>query len=198
MHINPPAVQYTISVLTANDFSTWSWVNQIPQVLFLHFFHFQCFETVGWAAGRAASLSCEVQAWLSVCSEVQMICIWSSWWQCHPIVSCYSKIQNGLPFWCWLTQIVLEKRPLNGCVVVVVVPEENIRHSTVKALKEMQNTDYYQHKKHPLNSPFFIYHQTPDWRKGYWFFYTEVVYRDKHNCPRRDSSLYHTLALNGL
>jgi len=33
---------------------------------------------------------------------------------CHPIISCSSKIQNGLPFWCRLTQVVLEKRPLNG------------------------------------------------------------------------------------
>ena len=32
-----------------------------------------------------------------------------------PIISCSSKIQNGLPFWCRPTQIVLEKRPLNGC-----------------------------------------------------------------------------------
>jgi len=32
-----------------------------------------------------------------------------------PIISCSSKIHNGLPFWCWLTQVVLEKRPLNGC-----------------------------------------------------------------------------------
>ena len=26
-----------------------------------------------------------------------------------PIISCFSKIQNGLPFWCQLTQVVLEK-----------------------------------------------------------------------------------------
>jgi len=32
-----------------------------------------------------------------------------------PIISCSSKIQNGLPFWRWLTQVVLEKRPLNRC-----------------------------------------------------------------------------------
>ena len=32
-----------------------------------------------------------------------------------PIISCFIKIQNGLPFWCQLTQVVLEKRPLNGC-----------------------------------------------------------------------------------
>ena len=44
-----------------------------------------------------------------------MICIWSSWCHCHPIISCSSKIRNGLPFWCRLTQVVLEKRPLNGC-----------------------------------------------------------------------------------
>ena len=50
-----------------------------------------------------------------------MICIWSSWRHCHPIISCFSKIQNGLkPFWCWLTQVVLEKRPLNVCACVCV------------------------------------------------------------------------------
>jgi len=75
-------------------------------------------DAVGWAAGRASglkNLSDEVLAWLSVWSEVQMICIWCSWSHCHPIISCSSKIQNGLPFWCRLTQVVLEKRPLNGC-----------------------------------------------------------------------------------
>jgi len=52
---------------------------------------------------------------LSVWSEVQMICIWSSWCHCHPVVSCSSKIHNGLPFWCRPAQVVLEKRTLNGC-----------------------------------------------------------------------------------
>ena len=31
-------------------------------------------------------------------------------------VSCVSKIQIGLPFWYWLTWVVPEKGPLNGCV----------------------------------------------------------------------------------
>ena len=44
-----------------------------------------------------------------------MICIWSSWCHCHTIISCFSKIQNGLPIWCRLTQVVLEKRLLNRC-----------------------------------------------------------------------------------
>ena len=62
----------------------------------------------------------EVLAWLSVWSEVQMICIWFGWCHCHPVISCFSKIQNGLSFWYWPIQVVLEKRPLNGCVCVCV------------------------------------------------------------------------------
>jgi len=65
------------------------------------------------AAGRASGLwkklSGEVLAWLSVWSEVQVICIWSSWCHYHPIISCSSKIQNGLPFWCRPTRVVLGK-----------------------------------------------------------------------------------------
>jgi len=43
-------------------------------------------------------LSDEVLAWLSVWSEVQMICTWSSWCHCHPFISCFIKIQDGLTF----------------------------------------------------------------------------------------------------
>jgi len=43
-------------------------------------------------------LSDEVLAWLFVWREVQMTCIWSSWCHCHPIVSCFIKIQTGLTF----------------------------------------------------------------------------------------------------
>jgi len=59
---------------------------------------------VRWQEEHPACKKLEVLAWLSVWSNVQMICIWSSWCHCHPIISCSSKIQNGLPFWCWLTQ----------------------------------------------------------------------------------------------
>jgi len=34
-------------------------------------------------------------AWLSAWSKMHVICIWSSWWHCHPIISCFIKIQNG-------------------------------------------------------------------------------------------------------
>jgi len=43
-------------------------------------------------------LSDEVLAWLSVCSKVQVVCIWSGWCNCHPIISCFTKIQNGSAF----------------------------------------------------------------------------------------------------
>ena len=33
-------------------------------------------------------------------------------------VSCFSKIQIGLPFWYRLTRVVPQKGPLNGCVCV--------------------------------------------------------------------------------
>jgi len=39
-------------------------------------------------------------------------------------VSCFSKIQIGLPFWYRLTRVVPEKGPLNGmctCVLLLLV-----------------------------------------------------------------------------
>jgi len=35
---------------------------------------------------------------LSVWSGVQIICTWSSWCQCHRVISCFFKIQIGLTF----------------------------------------------------------------------------------------------------
>jgi len=58
------------------------------------------------------NLSDVVLTWLSLWSEVQMICTYFSWCHCHPIIFCFIKIQNGFHFWCWLSQVVLEKRPL--------------------------------------------------------------------------------------
>ena len=42
-------------------------------------------------------------------------------------VSCFSKIQIGFPFWYWLTRVVADKEPLNGCVCVC----ELLRKQTV-------------------------------------------------------------------
>jgi len=59
-----------------------------------------------------------VLAWLSVWSEVQT-CIWPRWCHCHALSLAPVKARLVLPFWYRLTQVVLEKRPLNGCCCVV-------------------------------------------------------------------------------
>jgi len=51
-----------------------------------------------------------IPPWLGArCKWIEMTCIWSGWCHCRPIISCSGKILNGLPFWCQLTQVVLEK-----------------------------------------------------------------------------------------
>jgi len=52
------------------------------------------------------------------------VCIWSSWCHRHPQTPsslASFKSRPVLSFWYQLTQVVLEKRPLNGHVVVVTV-----------------------------------------------------------------------------
>ena len=49
---------------------------------------------------------------------MHIVCILSSWCHCHPetqlsLASFKSRVV--LPFWYWLIQVVLVKRPLNGC-----------------------------------------------------------------------------------
>ena len=83
----------------------------------------QCFDTVGWAAGRASglwkNLSGGVLVWLSVWSEVQT-CIWPSWCHCHSLSLASVKPRLVLSSWCRLTRVVPEKGSLNGCMCVCV------------------------------------------------------------------------------
>jgi len=72
----------------------------------------------GRPSGLQKDLSDEVLAWLSVWSEVQMICIWSNSCHCHPIISCFIKIQIGLTLLVPAYPGCPEKRPLNGCLFV--------------------------------------------------------------------------------
>ena len=63
-------------------------------------------------------LSGGVLVWLSVWSEVQT-CIWASWCHCHSLSLASVKSRLVLPFWYWLTRVVPEKKPINGCVCVL-------------------------------------------------------------------------------
>ena len=58
--------------------------------------------------------------WLSVWSEVQIVCICSSWCHCHSLFLASVKSRLVLPFCYWLTRIVPEKGPLNGYVTGIV------------------------------------------------------------------------------
>jgi len=85
---------------------------------FLYFFAFSAL--VGWQEGHLACRkeSGGVLAWLSVWSEVQT-CIWLSWCHCHSLSLAPVKSRLVLPFWYRLTQVVLERRPLNGCCFIL-------------------------------------------------------------------------------
>ena len=64
-------------------------------------------------------LSGGVLAWLSDWSKVQT-CIWPSGCHCHSLSLASVKSRLVFPLWYRLTQVVLEKEPLNGCVCVCV------------------------------------------------------------------------------
>jgi len=63
-------------------------------------------------------ISDEVLVWLSVWSEVQIVCIWSSWCHCQPKTPSSLASFNFrliLPFWHRFAMAVLEKRLLYPC-----------------------------------------------------------------------------------
>ena len=85
---------------------------------------------VGRQEGHPAckKLSDVVLAWLSVWSEVQS-CILPSWCHRHSLSLASVKSRLVLPFWYWLTRVVPEKGPLNGCVCVCVCLYTNRQQS---------------------------------------------------------------------
>ena len=98
-----------------------------------------------------------VLAWLSVWSEVQT-CIWPSWCHCYSLSLAPVKSRLVLPFWYRLTQVVLEKRPLNGC------SSSSYYYTWVLLWWRCRTTaagPFYNVKKHSLNSIVFS-----SWRKA--------------------------------
>jgi len=90
----------------------------------------QCFDAVDWRqVGHLAckKLSGGVLAWLLVWSEVQAWW-WSSWCHCHWLSVASVKSRLVLPFWYWLTRVVPDKGPLNGCVCVCHKELKNNKH----------------------------------------------------------------------
>ena len=81
-HLHTTTCLHVCAFVTASQFTTlWQDI-----IITYNSVLWRCW-AVGWVAeGHPAckKLSGEVLAWLSVWSEVQMICIWSSWCHCHP------------------------------------------------------------------------------------------------------------------
>ena len=109
----------------------------------------------------------QLLAWLSVWSEVQIVCIWSSWCHCHPqtplsLTSFKSRLV--LPF--QLTQDVLEKRPLNrcsdqGCIWRGVKPPAKISDPPA-AIKNARGSTLTPPRRPPhTNSPYFYVFYVP-------------------------------------
>jgi len=74
----------------------------------------QYFDAVGWRQeGHPACKNWVVRYWRGYLSGTRCKLFAygpaDAHCRCHPIMSCSSKIQNGLPFWCRLTLAVLEK-----------------------------------------------------------------------------------------
>jgi len=87
----------------------------------------QCFSAltllVGLQEGHPAckKLSSGVLAWLFVWSDVQT-CIRPSWCHCYSMSLASVKSRSVLPFWYWLTRVVVDDGPLNGCVFMCCQP----------------------------------------------------------------------------
>ena len=126
--------------------------------------YLQCFDTVGWHQEEhptCKKLNDEVLAWLSVCSEVQMICIWSSWCHCHPIISCFIKIQVGVTF----LLLAYPDRPGKEAIKLLsvmsgkkpTVTTKTIQTWTVSELSVFYHTDLI---------PFMLQHWSLQWQTG--------------------------------
>ena len=107
--------------LKTSKIFTWREYYYITQYLFVNSVFLIPF---CWLGGRKGirpvkKLSGGVLAWLSVWCNVQS-CIWPSWCHCHSLSLASVQSRLVLPFWYWLTRVVPEKGPLNGCVCVCV------------------------------------------------------------------------------
>ena len=85
-----------------------------------------------WRKGiQPEKLTGGVLAWLSA---ARCTCIRPSWCHCHSLSLASVKSRLVSPFWYWLTQVVSEKGPLNGCVCVCFQGNFHRYHSRVLPL----------------------------------------------------------------
>ena len=79
-----------------------------------------------WLGGRKGIRPVKNMEWwgagVVICLErgASDLHIWFSWCHCHPIISCFSKIHNGLSFWYRPTQVGLGKKAVKRLCVCVI------------------------------------------------------------------------------
>ena len=98
----------------------FSTLQNLLQILLLYFSALTLL--VGQKEGHLAckKLSGVVPVWFSVLSEVQA-CIWPSWCHCHSLSVASLQSRLVLLFCYRLTQVVLDKGPLNECVCIITI-----------------------------------------------------------------------------
>ena len=94
---------------------------------------------------------------LSLWREVQIVCVWSSWCHCIPIPHHLLPHFNPvllLPFWYRLTQVVLEKRPLNRCSSTNRNPNRSKRCAVkIVQYSYLWTLDSQQHQRRTTECP---------------------------------------------
>jgi len=125
----------------------------------------QCFDAlVGQKEGHLACENWVVRYWRGYLFGVR--CKWFAC-HCHPIISCFIKIQNVLPFWCWLTQVVLKKRLLTLPLPDIFL---NSRHHRVfLVLCKIWNWKYGRHWQHDWQ------HHVDFSRQWHWTWRSTIV-----------------------
>ena len=76
-----------------------------------------------WLGGRKGTWPVKnwvVGCWHGYLSGARRKLAWPSWCHCHSLSLASVKSRLVLPFWYWLTHVVLDKGPLNVCVCVCV------------------------------------------------------------------------------
>ena len=117
--LSVPALAYS-SRPTAAGLLLWAqWAGDIDQFLLQCL---QCFDAVGWVAGRASDLY-QTEWWgagVVICLERGADLHMAQLMPLPLTVSCFSKIQIGFTFLYRLTWVVPEKWPLKGCMCVCI------------------------------------------------------------------------------
>ena len=90
---------------------------------------FQCFDTVGWVAGRASSPR---KTWVMRCScgYLSGMRCKTCWCHCNPIISS-AENPEWLSFWYWPTQVFPEKKTVKWLSVCVCQLEVHTAHCCV-------------------------------------------------------------------